>query len=124
MGESEKLNTVEALGELLRDLRVSKGLNQGALAGLLGVDQSRVSVMERGGRWTIENLEQVAEALGMKGWELLRLAEGGDDTEATENPRIRLTREERALVAAVRRNDTSATLAALASALRKQHRRK
>lgn len=34
--------------------------------------------MERGGRWTIENLEEIAEALGMRGWELLRMADGGD----------------------------------------------
>lgn len=45
---------------------------------MLGIHKSLVSYMERGERWTIENLEEIAAALGMQGWELLRMVEGGD----------------------------------------------
>lgn len=85
----------ERLGEFLRATREARGLSQLALAASLGVPSSRISQMEQGSRWTLENLDDVAAALGLEGWEMLRIvskssqARGPGDAEQELFARLR-----------------------------------
>lgn len=56
----------EAFGEVLKDLRTSKGYSQEYLAELAGLDRTYVSLLERGHRQpTISTLFSLARALNI-----------------------------------------------------------
>jgi len=67
-------------GERIRQLRTSKGLTQEELAEAVGVSTDFISLIERGERApSFENLERLAEALGVNVAELFDFQEGGED---------------------------------------------
>jgi transcriptional regulator with XRE-family HTH domain len=66
----------KAFGETLRTVRQEKGLSQEALADLAGLHRNYISEIERGmSSPTLGALEQIADALGMSAWALLKRME-------------------------------------------------
>lgn len=54
-------------GKRLRELREAKGVSQESLAHEAGLDRTYISSVERGQRnISLENIERLAEALGVK----------------------------------------------------------
>ena len=67
-------------GERIRELRALKGLTQEELAEAVGVSTDFISLIERGQRApSFENLERLAEALGVKVAGLFDFQESGQD---------------------------------------------
>lgn len=67
----------EAIGAVLTELRVKKGLSQRKLADLLGYGQTYISQLERGLKSpTVRTLEAFARAFSMEVSEIVRAAEG------------------------------------------------
>ena len=66
-------NARELFAKRLRQIRLTKGLSQEALADLAGLHRTYVGSVERGERnVSIDNMERLAEALGVDIFELLR----------------------------------------------------
>ncbi len=66
----------KAFGDTLRTVRQEKGLSQEALADLARLHRNYISEIERGmSSPTLGALEQIAEALGMPAWALLKRME-------------------------------------------------
>lgn len=66
----------QIIGGLLRELREEKELTQEQLSGLAALDRTHYSKLERGLRNpTIETLFKIAQALGMKPHEIMKLIE-------------------------------------------------
>ena len=66
----------EIIGNILKELRESKGLTQEQLSGLAALDRTHYSKIERGLRSpTIETLFKIAHALGTKPHELVKILE-------------------------------------------------
>lgn len=67
-------------GKRIRELRALKGLTQEELAEAVGVSTDFISLIERGQRApSFENLERLAEALGVNVAGLFDFQEGGGD---------------------------------------------
>jgi len=67
-------------GKRIRQLRALKGLTQEGLAEAVGVSTDFISLIERGQRApSFENLEGLAEALGVKVADLFDFPESGHD---------------------------------------------
>ncbi len=76
---SDASGQLQGLGRRIRALRERRGLTQEDFAARCGISVSFASLLERGERSpSHETLVQVAAALGLPLWELLRLEEGGD----------------------------------------------
>lgn len=75
-----RLDSVEA-GQRIRALRKSRGLNQTQLAKLVGVDQSTVSDIERGGNFNATILMALSDALEASPQYIMR---GGIEAEIYE----------------------------------------
>lgn len=72
----------ERIGEILSELRKTKGLTQEQLSGLAGLDRTHYSKLERGLRSpTLETLFKIAYALDMKPHSLVRIIEEQVDFE-------------------------------------------
>lgn len=68
--------SAEIIGNVLRELRDSKGLTQEQLSGLAALDRTHYSKLERGLRSpTIETLFKIAQALDMKPHEIIKVIE-------------------------------------------------
>jgi transcriptional regulator with XRE-family HTH domain len=66
----------EIIGNVLKELRNSKGLTQEQLSGLATLDRTHYSKLERGLRSpTIETLFKIAQALSMKPHEIIVIIE-------------------------------------------------
>jgi HTH-type transcriptional regulator/antitoxin HipB len=62
----KRIGTPGQAGQILKDFRLAKGLNQGEVGGLSGVRQATVSDLERNaGNAKVETLFKVAAALGL-----------------------------------------------------------
>jgi transcriptional regulator with XRE-family HTH domain len=69
-----------AFGAAVRTLRIQRGWTQDDLADAAGLQPTYVSDVERGERRPgLPNQGRLAAALGVKLWELIRLAEEGDN---------------------------------------------
>ncbi len=76
---SDASGQLQGLGRRIRALRERRGLTQEDFAARCGISVSFASLLERGERSpSYETLVQVAAALGLPLWELLRVEEGGD----------------------------------------------
>ena len=63
-------------GRVIRKLRLRKGLTQEVLSGLAGISRSHLAMIESGRvSPKVDTLWRIAEALGMKLSELMRLVE-------------------------------------------------
>jgi transcriptional regulator with XRE-family HTH domain len=61
------------LGDNIRRIRESKGMSQGDICRITGMDRGYISRVENGSKNpTISNLEKIANALGVKPDELLK----------------------------------------------------
>jgi transcriptional regulator with XRE-family HTH domain len=68
------------VGNVLAQLREKRGLNQGQVAQRVGVAQATWSRIESGSSaFTIEQLAEFAQALGVKPYEVLHLADDAAD---------------------------------------------
>lgn len=54
------------VGEMVKEVRMRRGLTQAEFAELLGISQPRVSQMEERRSGTVGMLERVAEGVGME----------------------------------------------------------
>lgn len=65
------------LGERLKQLRIAKGLTQQALADAMGVQRTAIMRFEIADNWnpTLDTLRKLAQALGTRASELVRLAD-------------------------------------------------
>ena len=63
-------------GQIIRDLRVRKGWSQEVLSGLAGIARSHLSEIETGDKnANVDTLWRVADALGVRMSELMRMVE-------------------------------------------------
>ena len=70
------LEITQTLGEVIRDLRRSKGLSQEEFGEVAGMHRTYVGMVERGEKnITLANLVKVSQALDITASELLRQAE-------------------------------------------------
>ena len=83
------------IGVAVRRYREHGGLTQEALAEKVGVDQSEISLIERGKRSKLSTLDRVSEALDRRLSDLIRFAEDVGDSETVK-------KEARAFVKRVR----------------------
>ena len=66
----------KTIGLVISRLRIQKGLTQETLSGLSGISRSHLIMLETGRKTArLDTLWRIAEALGIKPSELLRLAE-------------------------------------------------
>ena len=57
----------KTVGEVISEIRKSKGISQEVLSGLAGIGRTHLSAIERGERKpTLETLFRISEALGIK----------------------------------------------------------
>jgi transcriptional regulator with XRE-family HTH domain len=69
-------NLTERFGVAVRRLRRAAGLSQEAFADLCGLHRTYIGSIERGEKTvTIATAARIADALGLRLWELLREAE-------------------------------------------------
>ena len=69
----------KTIGLVISRLRIQKGLTQETLSGLSGISRSHLIMLETGRKTVrLDTLWRIAEALGIKPSELLRLAENLD----------------------------------------------
>ncbi len=62
------------LADSLKALRQARGLSQENLSSIAGLDRTYISMLERGKRKpSLETIEKIATALGMKSWELVKV---------------------------------------------------
>lgn len=62
------------LADSLKSLRQARGLSQENLSSIAGLDRTYISMLERGKRKpSLETIEKIATALGMKSWELVKV---------------------------------------------------
>lgn len=62
------------LANSLKALRQARGLSQENLSSIAGLDRTYISMLERGKRKpSLETIEKIATALGMKSWELVKV---------------------------------------------------
>ena len=67
-------------GKKLRTLRTERALSQASLANLAGVDQTHISLLERGERQpTLPTMYRLSEALDMTLAEFVAEIDGADD---------------------------------------------
>ena len=65
-----------AAGQVIRELRLSRGLSQEVLSGFAGIARSHLAMIEAGRKCAnVDTLWRIAEALDMKLSELMRLIE-------------------------------------------------
>ena len=63
-------------GSVIRRLRTAKGLSQETLSGLAGIARSHLAMIESGAKNAqVDTLWRIADALGMRLSELIRMAE-------------------------------------------------
>jgi transcriptional regulator with XRE-family HTH domain len=67
------------IGNKIKSLRALKELLQQDLSARSGLTQNQISSIENGRAQTVENLELVAEALGMTLWEFFKSIEEDED---------------------------------------------
>jgi transcriptional regulator with XRE-family HTH domain len=66
----------ERFGEVVRRLRKAAGLSQEAMADLCGLHRTYIGSIERGEKTvTIATANKIADALGLRLWQLLRRAD-------------------------------------------------
>jgi transcriptional regulator with XRE-family HTH domain len=65
--------TLKKIGERLRKARLEKGMTQAEVAKQAGMGTNRYAVVERGAtsNMTINKLEKICEALGVKGSDII-----------------------------------------------------
>ena len=64
--------TLRKIGERLRKARLEKGMTQAEVAKRAGMGTNRYAVVERGApNMTINKLEKICEALGIKGSDII-----------------------------------------------------
>ena len=65
--------TLKKIGERLRKARLEKGMTQAEVAKQAGMGTNRYAVVERGAtsNMTINKLENICEALGVKGADII-----------------------------------------------------
>lgn len=65
-------------GDVVREVRLQRGLSQEELAGLCGLHRTYVGCVERGEKTvTLDTATRLAHALGQPLWRLLQMAEAG-----------------------------------------------
>jgi len=66
----------EVTGRVIRELRLRKGLSQETLSSLAGIARSHLAMIESGSKKAnVETLWRIADALGLRLSELIRLIE-------------------------------------------------
>lgn len=96
--EDRGLLTCQAVGARVKEYRSQRGLKQGELAARMGIGQSRLSDLERGGPWSVVQLLEAADALEVDPRDLLPAGRP-----ARLGPLV--SNDERALLELVRRGD-------------------
>lgn len=57
--------TLAQLGRAFRNWRLDNGITQTAVARRSGFVQARISALESGEGWTLQNLEKIAQSMGL-----------------------------------------------------------
>ena len=77
-------------GEVIKKLRRERGLSQEVLSGLAGIGRSHLAMIENGAKnANADTLWQIAEALGIKLSELIRMIEGRIEETGIREAQIR-----------------------------------
>jgi len=81
----------------LKEVRVAKGFTQQQLSKLSGISQSHIALMEKGDRGIdFDNMEKLAQALGVKPYELLPKDWQPDDITPEEREILQMIRKSKA----------------------------
>ena len=63
-------------GRIIRELRIKQGLSQEVLSGLAGIARTHLTMIERGDKnANVDTLWRIADALGLRLSELIRMVE-------------------------------------------------
>lgn len=75
-----KVRLSNAIGVAYHTIRSERKVSQAEFAELLGIDRERVAKLERGrANQTIDTLQRYALHLGLQAWQLVHIAECGED---------------------------------------------